>query len=90
MSRSFCLFSNTEEETPYHIFDDCTHTQNLWNQLQTHISENLLIPCLTPQNTMFGLIDNQQENCVIINYLLLKFNVYKSKGPKFSAFKVRY
>ena len=34
VSRSYCLFCNSEEETPFHIFHDCTHTQNLWNQLQ--------------------------------------------------------
>ena len=58
--------------------------QNLWNQLQTYISENLVIPCLTPQSAIFGFIDIQQENLVIINHLLFifKFNVYKSRDLK--------
>ena len=83
-SRSLCSFCNSDEETPFHIFHDCTHTQNFWNQLQTYISENLVIPCLTPQSAMFGFIDNQLENRVILNHLLLifKFNVYKSKDLK--------
>ena len=78
------LVCKSEEETPFHIFHDCTHTQNLWNQLQTYISENLVIPCLTPQSATFGFIYTQQENRVIINYLLLafKFNVYKSRDLK--------
>ena len=25
--RSLCSFCNSEEETPFHIFHDCTHTQ---------------------------------------------------------------
>ena len=81
VSRSLCSFSSYEEETPFHIFHDCTHTQNLWNQLQTYISENFVILCLTPQSAMFGFIDIQQENRVIINHLLIifKFNVYKSR-----------
>ena len=81
VSRSLCSFCNTEEETPFHIFHDCTYTQNLWNQVQTYISDNLVIPCLTPQSVMFGFIYAQQENRVIINHLLLifKFNVYKSR-----------
>ena len=33
VSRSLCSFCNSEEETPFHIFHDCNHTQNLWNQL---------------------------------------------------------
>ena len=82
--RSFCSFCNSEEETPFHIFHGCTHTQNLWNQLQTYVSENLVITCLTPQSAMFDFTDTQQENCVIINHLLLifKFNVYKSRHLK--------
>ena len=77
--RSFCSFCNSEEETPFHVFHDCTHTQSHWNQLQTYISENLVIPCLTSQSAMFGFIDTQQENRVIINHLLLifEFNVDK-------------
>ena len=95
VSQSLCSFCNSEKETPFHIFHDCTHTQNLWNQLQTYISEDLVIPCLTLQSAVFGFIGTQQENRVIISHFLLvfKFNVYNSrdlKGPKFSAFKVRY
>ena len=84
VSRSLCSFCTSEEETPFHIFHNCTHTQNLWNQLQTYISENLVIPCLTRQNAMSGFIDTEHENRVIINYLLLifKFNVYKSRDLK--------
>ena len=84
VSRSLWSFCNSEEETPSHIFHDCTHTQNLWNQLQTYISQNLVISCLTPQSAMFGFIDTRQGNCVIINHLLLifKFSVYKSRDLK--------
>ena len=82
--RSLCSFCNSEEETPFHIFHDCTHTQNLWNQLQTYISKNLVIPYWTPQSAMLGFIDTQQVNRVIINHLLLlfKFNFYKSRDLK--------
>ena len=81
VSRSLCSFCNSEEETLFRIFHDCTHTQNLWNQLQTYISKNLVIPCLAIQSAMFGVIDAQLENRVIINHLLFifKFNVYKSR-----------
>ena len=84
VSRSLCSFCNSEEETSCYIFHDCTHTQNLWNELQPYISENLVIPCLKPQSAMFGFIDFQQENRVITNHLLLifKFNDYKSRGLK--------
>ena len=82
--RSLCSFSNSEEETPFHVFHDCTHTQSHWNQLQTYINENLVIPCLTSQSDMFGFLDTQQENRVIINHLQLifEFNFCKSKDLK--------
>ena len=84
VSWSLCSFCNSEEENPFHIFYDCTHTQNFWNQLETCISLNRIIPCLTPQSAMFGFINTQQENGVIINHMLVKFkfNVYKSRDLK--------
>ena len=84
VSWSLCTFCNSEEQTPFHIFHDCTHMQNLWNQLQTYINENLVIPCLKLQSAMFGFRDTQQENRVIMNHLLLifKFNIYKSRDLK--------
>ena len=81
--RSLCSFCNSEEETPISCFSRL-YSHTVWNQLQTYISENLVMPCLTPQSAMFGFIDIQQENRVIINHLLLifKLNVYKSRGLK--------
>ena len=75
VSQSLCSFCNSEEETPFHVFHNCTHTQNLWNQLHTYISENLIISCLTPHRTMFGFIDTQQEIAVIINICYLHLNL---------------
>ena len=84
VSQSLCSFCYSEEETPFHVFHDCNHTQNIWNQLQTYIRKNLVVPCLTTQCAIFGFTDTQQENCLIINHLLLilKFNVYKSSDLK--------
>ena len=79
VSRSLCTFCNADKETPFHIFLDFTQTQNLGDQRQTYISENLGIPCLTPQSVMFNVIDTQLENRVIINHLLLKFNIFLSQ-----------
>ena len=41
VSRSFCSFCNSKKETPFHIFHDCTLTQNLWNQF-THTLARIL------------------------------------------------
>ena len=59
VSQSLYSFCNSEEETLFYIFH--THTQNLWNQLQTYISQNIVILCWTTQSTMFGFIDTQLQ-----------------------------
>ena len=84
VSRSRCSFCNSEEETPFHVFHDCTHAQNPWNQFQAYFSKNLVIPCLRPQSAMFGFMAIQQENRIIINHLLLifRFTAYKSRDLK--------
>ena len=70
-----CSFCNVKEETPYHLFYECSHTISLWNQLRHFLSNSLNIPLLTPQSAIFGFI-NQKENFLIINHLLLIFKFY--------------
>ena len=48
---SFC---NLKNETPYHLFYECSHTNSLWNQLRHFLSNSLNIPPLTPQSAIFG------------------------------------
>ena len=43
---SFC---NIKDETPYHLFYECSHTISLWSQLRHFLSNSLNIPLLTPQ-----------------------------------------
>ena len=74
------FFYNVKDETPYHLFYKCSHTISLWNQLGHFLSNSLNIPLLTPQNAIFGFI-NQKENFIIINHLLFifKFYIYNSR-----------
>ena len=76
-----CSFCNVKDETPYHLFYECSHTISLWNQLRHFLSNSLNIPLLTPQSAIFGFI-NQKENFLIINHLLFifKFYIYNSRS----------
>ena len=50
--------------------------------LRTHFLPRIDIPLLSPQSAIFGfLIDDINENCLIINHLLLifKFYIYKER-----------
>ena len=41
VSQSKCSFCELYDETPHHIFFECTYAQNLWNHLQLHLSEKV-------------------------------------------------
>ena len=75
---SFC---NLKNETPFHLFFECSHTNSSWNQLRHFLSNSLIIPLITPESAIFGFI-NQKENLLIINRLLFifKFYIYNSRS----------
>ena len=80
ISQSKCSFCDLYDETSHHIFYECTHTQNLWNQLQLYISEKVALPVLNPQSAIFGFTDVLDHNYLLANHLLLifKYNIYNS------------
>ena len=62
---SFC---NKEEETPLHIFNECTSVIYLWRQLATLFENNLILSALTPQTTLLELWnDDTNHDEPIIN-----------------------
>ena len=78
-----CSFCNSEEETPLHIFSECTYVIYLWQQLATFFENNLILQALAPQITLRGLwSDNTNHDEPIINHFLLIFKlyVYNSRG----------
>ena len=81
ISQSKCSFCELYDETPLHIFYECTYTQNLWNQLRSYLSENVALPALNPQSVIFGFTDVLGHNYLLINNLLLifKYNIYNSR-----------
>ena len=46
---AMCSFCKSQEETLIHSFHNCVHTQLLWKNLQTYLTNSLFIPSLTPQ-----------------------------------------
>jgi len=70
-----CSFCKSEDETPLHLFFECTLTQNLWKQLSSFSRQRLNIPTLTPQSAIFGFYEPQNKNEILINHLLLIFLV---------------
>ena len=81
ISQSKCSFCELYDETPHHIFYECTYAQNLWNRLRLHLSEKVALPVLNPQSAIFGFTDVLDHNFLLVNHLLLifKYNIYNSR-----------
>ena len=84
-----CSFCNVKDETPYHLFYECSHTISLWNQLRHFLSNSLSIPLFTPQSAIFGFI-SQKENFLIINHLLFIFKFYIYNSRSSSKLSIEY
>ena len=79
---SLCSFCKMIDETPLHLFYNCTKTKLLWDQLKEFISNKTLsIPSLTPQSAILSHID-LLDDYLLINHLILicKFYIYNSKN----------
>ena len=77
-----CSFCKMIEETPLHLFYNCTKTKLLWDQLKEFISNKTLsFPSLTPQSAILGHIDLSADYLLIKHLILIyKFYIYNSRN----------
>ena len=59
-----------------YLFYDCLPVKNLWNQLKSILSNNVIFPISTPQSAIFGFLDLDTNEHLILNNLLLIFKMY--------------
>ena len=86
-----CSFCNLYDETPFHIFYECDRVKFLWSELVQCFQNTLILPTLTPQTAILGILDSVSNNSFfennkeLINYqiLIFKLYVYKSREKKF-------
>ena len=86
-----CSFCNSYDETPLHIFYECDAVKCLWADLVQCFQNNLILPTLTPQAAIFGILESARNDPifknskVFINHILLIFKLYvfKSREEKF-------
>ena len=71
-----CSFYKLHCETIIHLFHDCLIFKELWNQLKSVLSNNLIFLICTPQRAIFGFWDLDTNEHVILNHLLLIFKIY--------------
>ena len=80
ISQSKCSFCELYDETPQHIFYECTYAQNLWNQLRSYLSEKVALPVLNPQSINFDFTDALEHNYLLVNHFLLINTTYITQG----------
>ena len=75
-----CSFCNLYDKTPFHIFHECDRVKFLRSEL-VQCFENTLIPTLTLQTAILGIVDSVSnnsffENKILINHILLIVKLY--------------
>ena len=77
-----CSFCHSYDETVKHIFLECVCVKPLWNHLRLFVTNDICLPVLTPQTTIFGFISGIKNSVYkITNHILLifKLHIYKSR-----------
>ena len=86
-----CSFSNLYDKTPFQISYECDRVKFLWSELVQCFQNTLILPILTPQTVILGILDFKSNNSffennkILTNHILLIFKlyVYKSREKKF-------
>ena len=85
-----CSFCKLHDETVMHLFYDCIIAKELWNQLKSVLSKNLIFPICTPQSAIFGFWDLDANEHLILNQLLLIFKMYISNARTTGYLSISY
>ena len=71
-----CSFCKLQDETVVHLSYDYLIVKELWNQLKSILSNNLIYPKCKPQSAIFGFWDLDTNEHLILNNFLLIFKIY--------------
>ena len=71
-----CSQCKTVDETSFHCFSACPVTLHIWKELKKWLSPEILLPPLTPQNAILGIVEDESyetDDIKLINHILLTF-----------------
>ena len=86
-----CSFCNLYHETPDHMFYECDCVKCLWPDLVQCFQNNLILPSLTLQTSIFEFLDCTnndsifENNKCLSNHILLIFKLYVYKSREKSS-----
>ena len=83
-------FCKLNDETIMHLFNDCFIVKELWNQLKSKLSNNLIFPICAPQSAIFGFWDLDTNEHFILNHLLIILKMYIYNARTASCFNIRH
>ena len=77
-----------KKETISHLFYYCTHTKDVWDQIQAYFTDSLHFSQLTAQTAIFGFHKTDNDTLHIQNHilLLLKLHVNNARKYQFLSF----
>ena len=86
-----CSSCNLYGETLFHMVYECDCVRFLWSRLVQCFQNTLILPNLTPQTAILGILDSVsnnsffEKNRILMNHipLIFKLYVYKSREKKF-------
>ena len=83
---SLCPYCKTVDETPIHLFAECSYVGGLWGQLQNFFEDYIHLGEITPQSAILGW-QNEEVLGIIKNQILLIFKmvVYKYRDVGFCS-----
>ena len=70
-----CSFCKLHDETVIHLICDCLIVKELWIQLKSILSNNLIFLICTQQSAIFGFWYLDTNEHLISNHLLLNFKM---------------
>ena len=70
-----CSYCKLHDETISHLFYECIYTKNMWTDVQTFFMNQIRLPDLTLQSALFGFIEANKEDYMLVNVILLTFKI---------------
>ena len=79
--KSYTLSSicNLYDENPFHIFYECERVKFSWSELVQCFQDILILPTLTPQTVILGILDSISKNSFFENNkipIILHYSTY--------------
>ena len=80
-----CSYCNNSDETPTHLFYECTYAQNLWRETQTFFIRDLSLPDLFPWSARLVLPLKFVDIARHIHFIFM-MTLYKNRAAECCSF----